>query len=103
MIKDQPKVYISEQKVRNKCSQGRSHDYSDYYRIPLAFGLVYNQGPGFMPGLFSWRIEMEIILLNKVQILEGQLKRTQDTWLKRIWIDKINELMLKVSRLNKTN
>jgi len=42
MIKDQPKVYISEQKVRNKRSRGRSHDYSDYYRIPLALGLVFN-------------------------------------------------------------
>ena len=104
MINDQPIILLCEQIRRVKqSSQGRSHDYSDYYRILLAFGLVYNQGPGFMPGLFSWRIEMEIILLNKVQILEGQLKRTQDAWLRRIWTDKINDLMLKVSSLKKTN
>ena len=106
MIKDQP-MKIENKECRttiNNRSQGRSYDnHSDYYRILLAFGLVYNQGPGFMPGLFSWRIEMEIILLNKVQILEGQLKRTQDAWLRRIWTDKINDLMLKVSSLKKTN
>tara|TARA_R100001015_G_C4560297_1_gene120276 strand:+ start:564 stop:791 length:228 start_codon:yes stop_codon:yes gene_type:complete len=48
-------------------------------------------------------LKMEQILLHKIRILEKQLSITQDTWLKRIWIDKINELMLKVSRLNKTN
>ena len=46
---------------------------------------------------------MEQLLLHKIRVLEKQLSITQDTWLKRIWIDKINELMLKVSRLNKTN
>jgi len=50
---------------------------------------------------------MEQILLDKVQILEDQLKRTQiaggneDTWLERIWTDKINDLMRKVARLEK--
>ena len=53
------------------------------------------------------RIIMEQILLDKVQILEDQLKRTQiaggneDTWLERIWTDKINDLMRKVARLEK--
>ena len=56
---------------------------------------------------FDWRIKMEIILLDKVKILEDQLKRTQiagggeDAWLERIWIDKINDLMRKVARLKK--
>ena len=50
---------------------------------------------------------MEIILLDKVAILEMQLKRTQiagggeDAWLERIWIDKINDLMRKVASLKK--
>tara|TARA_Y100001973_G_scaffold58177_1_gene85735 strand:- start:102 stop:296 length:195 start_codon:yes stop_codon:yes gene_type:complete len=47
------------------------------------------------------RIMMEQMLLDKVQILEDQLVRTEDAWLKRIWIDKINDLMRKVSRLKK--
>lgn len=47
------------------------------------------------------RIIMEQILLDKVLILEGQLERTQDAWLKRIWTDHINDLMRKVSRLKK--
>ena len=47
------------------------------------------------------RIMMEQMLLDKVQILEDQLERTEDAWLKRIWIDKINDLMRKVSRLKK--
>tara|TARA_R100000329_G_scaffold64296_1_gene57148 strand:- start:165 stop:362 length:198 start_codon:yes stop_codon:yes gene_type:complete len=47
------------------------------------------------------RIIMEQILLDKVQILEDQLGRTEDAWLKRIWIDKINDLMRKVSRIKK--
>ena len=47
------------------------------------------------------RIKMEQMLLDKVQILEDQLGRTEDAWLKRIWIDKINDLMRKVSRLKK--
>ena len=47
------------------------------------------------------RIMMEQMLLDKVQILEDQLDRTEDAWLKRIWIDKINDLMRKVSRLKK--
>jgi len=46
---------------------------------------------------------MEELLLHKIRILEGQLSITEDTWLKRIWQDHINALMLKVSRLNKTN
>ncbi len=56
---------------------------------------------------FDWRIKMEIILLDKVAILEMQLKRTQiagggeDAWLERIWIDKINDLMRKVASLKK--
>jgi hypothetical protein len=46
---------------------------------------------------------METILLNKIKILELQLVKTDlaDAWLRRIWQDKINELMLKVSRLTK--
>lgn len=44
---------------------------------------------------------METILLNKIKILESQLFKTQDPWLKRIWQDKINDLMLKVTRLTK--
>ena len=47
------------------------------------------------------RIIMEQMLLDKVQILEDQLDRTEDAWLKRIWIDKINDLMRKVSRVRK--
>ena len=47
------------------------------------------------------RIIMEQILLDKVLILEGQLERTQDAWLKRIWTDHINDLMRKVARLEK--
>ena len=47
------------------------------------------------------RIMMEQMLLDKVQILEDQLGRTEDAWLKRIWIDKINDLMRKVSRIRK--
>jgi len=46
---------------------------------------------------------MEELLLHKIRILEGQLSITEDAWLKRIWQDKIDELMLKVTRLNKTN
>jgi len=46
---------------------------------------------------------MEELLLHKIRILECQLSITEDTWLKRIWQDHINDLMLKVSRLNKTN
>ena len=44
---------------------------------------------------------MEQMLLDKVQILEDQLDMNEDAWLKRIWIDKINDLMRKVSRLKK--
>ena len=44
---------------------------------------------------------MEQMLLEKVQILEDQLKRTQDAWLKRIWTDHINDLMRKVARIKK--
>ncbi len=47
------------------------------------------------------RIIMEQILLDKVLILEDQLERTQDAWLKRIWEDHINDLMRKVARLEK--
>ena len=47
------------------------------------------------------RIMMEQMLLDKVQILEDQLEKTEDAWLKRIWIDKINDLMRKVSRVRK--
>jgi len=47
------------------------------------------------------RIIMEQMLLDKVQILEDQLGRTEDAWLKRIWEDKINDLMRKVTRLKK--
>jgi hypothetical protein len=46
---------------------------------------------------------MEQLLLHKIRVLEKQLSITEDTWLKRIWTDHINDLMLKVSRLNKTN
>jgi hypothetical protein len=46
---------------------------------------------------------METILLNKIQLLELQLVKTDlaDAWLRRIWQDKINDLMLKVTRLTK--
>ena len=44
---------------------------------------------------------MEQMLLDKVQILEDELDRTEDAWLNRIWIDKINDLMRKVSRVRK--
>ena len=104
MIKDQPKVYICEQTRKiNKRSQGRSYDYSDYYRAILAFGL-----DGTWSQAFAWlrnfkRKKMEQLLLHKIRILECQLSITEDTWLKRIWQDHINALMLKVSRLNKTN
>ena len=103
MIKDQPSKIENKlyETIETKRSQGRSHDYSDYIRTLLAFGLVGSQRPGFMPGLFNWRILMEIILLDKVQILEDQLKRTEDAWLKRIWTDHINDLMRKVARLTK--
>ena len=47
------------------------------------------------------RIIMEQMLLDKVQILEDQLKRTEDAWLKRIWTDHINDLMRKVARIKK--
>ena len=47
------------------------------------------------------RIIMEQMLLDKVQILEDQLKRTEDAWLERIWTDKISDLMRKVSSLKK--
>ncbi len=49
------------------------------------------------------RIQMENILLNKIQLLELQLVKTDlaDAWLRRIWQDKINDLMLKVTRLTK--
>ena len=41
MINDQPRQNICEQtRVIKNSSQGGSHDYSDYYRIPLALGLV---------------------------------------------------------------
>jgi hypothetical protein len=48
-------------------------------------------------------LKMEQLLLHKIRVLEKQLSITEDTWLKRIWQDHINDLMLKVSRLNKTN
>jgi len=101
MIKDQPKVYISEQKVRNKRSRGRSHDYSDYYRIPLALGLVFNMNQAQAWFFNLRRVQMENRLLNIIQVLELQIVKTDlaDAWLRRIWQDKINELMLKVSRL----
>jgi hypothetical protein len=46
---------------------------------------------------------METILLNKIQLLELQLVKTDlaDAWLRRIWQDKIDDLMLKVTRLTK--
>ena len=47
------------------------------------------------------RIVMEQMLLEKVQILEDQLGRTEDAWLKRIWEDHINDLMRKVARIKK--
>jgi hypothetical protein len=55
---------------------------------------------------FAWfcnlrRVQMENRLLNMIQVLELQLVKTDlaDAWLRRIWQDKINELMLKVTRL----
>jgi hypothetical protein len=44
---------------------------------------------------------MEQMLLEKVQILEDQLERTEDAWLERIWTDHINDLMRKVARIKK--
>tara|TARA_R100001163_G_scaffold51300_1_gene38709 strand:+ start:437 stop:577 length:141 start_codon:yes stop_codon:yes gene_type:complete len=46
---------------------------------------------------------MENRLLNMIQLLELQLVKTDlaDAWLRRIWQDKINELMLKVSSLKR--
>lgn len=102
MIKDQPKVYICEQTRKiNKRSQGRSHDYSDYYRTILAFGLVFNRSQAFAWLRNLRRVQMENRLLNMIQVLELQLVKTDlaDAWLRRIWQDKINELMLKVTRL----
>jgi len=102
MIKDQPKVYICEQTRNiNKRSQGRSHDYSDYYRTILALGLVFNRGQAFAWLRNLRRVQMENRLLNIIQVLELQIVKTDlaDAWLRRIWQDKINELMLKVTRL----
>jgi len=44
---------------------------------------------------------MEDKLLKIIQLLELQIVKTDlaDAWLRRIWQDKINELMLKVTRL----
>ena len=46
---------------------------------------------------------MESNLYRMIQLLELQLVKTDlsDAWLRRIWQDKINELMLKVTRLTK--
>ena len=103
MIKDQPKVYISEQTRKiNKRSQGRSHDnHSDYFRTILAFGLVFNRSQAFAWLRNLRRVQMENKLLNIIQVLELQIVKTDlaDAWLRRIWQDKINELMLKVTRL----
>ena len=102
MIKDQPKVYICGQTRNiNKRSQGRSHDYSDYYRTILAFGLVFNRSQAFAWLRNLRRVQMENRLLNMIQLLEMQVVKTDlaDAWLRRIWQDKINELMLKVTRL----
>ena len=103
MIKDQPKVYICGQTRKiNKRSQGRSYDnHSDYYRIPLALGLVFNMNQAFAWFCNLRRAQMENRLLNMIQVLELQLVKTDlaDAWLRRIWQDKINELMLKVTRL----
>ena len=104
MIKDQPKVYICGQTRNiNKRSQGRSHDYSDYYRTILAFGLVFNRSQAFAWLRNLRRVQMENRLLNIIQVLELQLVKTDlaDAWLRRIWQDKINELMLKVSSLKR--
>lgn len=104
MIKDQPsKIENIDYRYINNRSQGRSYDYSDYYRAILAFGL-----DGTRSQAFAWlrnfkRKKMEQLLLHKIRILECQLSITEDIWLKRIWQDHIDNLMLKVSRLNKTN
>tara|TARA_R110000803_G_scaffold66316_1_gene127746 strand:+ start:694 stop:834 length:141 start_codon:yes stop_codon:yes gene_type:complete len=44
---------------------------------------------------------MEDKLLKIIDLLELQIVKTDlaDAWLRRIWQDKINELMLKVTRL----
>ena len=103
MIKDQPKVYICGQiRKINKRSQGRSYDnHSDYYRAILAFGLVFNMNQAFAWFCNLRRVQMENRLLNMIQLLELQLVKTDlaDAWLRRIWQDKINALMLKVTRL----
>ena len=54
-----------------------------------------------MPPIKSRRIKMESNLYRMIQLLELQLVKTDlaDAWLRRIWQDKINELMLKVTRL----
>ena len=103
MIKDQPgKIENIEYRYINNRSQGRSYDnHSDYYRIPLALGLVFNMNQAFAWFCNLRRVQMENRLLNMIQVLELQLVKTDlaDAWLRRIWQDKINELMLKVTRL----
>ena len=46
---------------------------------------------------------MESNLYRMIQLLELQLVKTAlaDAWLRRMWQDKINELMLKVSSLKR--
>jgi hypothetical protein len=48
-------------------------------------------------------MNMESNLYRMIQLLELQLVKTDlaDAWLRRIWQDKINELMLKVSSLKR--
>jgi len=46
-------------------------------------------------------MNMESNLYRMIQLLELQLVKTDlaDAWLRRIWQDKIDDLMLKVTRL----
>jgi hypothetical protein len=48
-------------------------------------------------------MNMESNLYRMIKLLELQLVKTDlaDAWLRRIWQDKIDELMLKVTRLPK--
>jgi len=73
-----------------------------YIRLNISTLLMINLLAAALSCSFiNERIIMEQILLDKVQILEDQLKRTEDAWLKRIWEDHINDLMRKVTRIKK--
>ena len=73
-----------------------------YIRLNISTLLMINLLAAALSCSFiNERIIMEQILLDKVQILEDQLERTEDAWLTRIWTDHINDLMRKVTRIKK--